>query len=80
MDNEEQHLERLEQAVLKWHEWQTANRPPLVELVGADLKGANLGSAGEISRLESTKPLGLLARVIGRVLRRAIMLYLTNTL
>jgi hypothetical protein len=68
MDDEE-HLERLQQAVLKWHQWQAANRPPL-----ADLSRASLGSVGEVSRPEHTsleKPLyGRLASVIGRVLRR----------
>jgi hypothetical protein len=68
MDDEE-HLERLQQAVLKWHEWQASNRPPL-----ADLSRANLGSVREVSRPGPTsleKPLyGRLARVIGRVLRR----------
>jgi hypothetical protein len=42
MDDEE-HLKRLQQAVLKWHEWQVANRPPL-----ADLSRANLGSVSEV--------------------------------
>jgi hypothetical protein len=71
MDDEE-HLERLQQAVLKWHQWQAANRPPV-----GDLSRASLGYAGEVSRpgpasdrfLE--KPLyGRLAHVIGKVLGR----------
>jgi hypothetical protein len=37
--DEEKHLKRLQHAVLKWHEWQTANYPPL-----ADLGRANPGS------------------------------------
>jgi hypothetical protein len=71
MDDEE-HLERLQQAVLKWHQWQAANRPP-----AADLSRASLGSVGEVSRPGSAsdrfleKPLyGRLARVIGKVLGR----------
>jgi hypothetical protein len=48
MDDEE-HLERLQQAVLKGYEWQAANYPPL-----ADLSRANLGSVGEISSTDST--------------------------
>jgi hypothetical protein len=71
MDDEE-HLERLQQAVLKWHQWQVANRPPV-----ADLSRASLGSVGEVSRPAPAsdrfleKPLyGRLVHVIGRVLER----------
>jgi hypothetical protein len=72
MDDEENLVERLQQAVLKWHQWQAANRPLV-----ADLSRANQGSVGEVSRpgpasdrfLE--KPLyGVLTGVIGWVLRR----------
>jgi hypothetical protein len=73
MDDEE-HLKQLQQAILKWHEWQAANYPPL-----SDLSRSNLGSVGEVSRSKPTsdrflgKPLyDLLTRVIGRVLRKRI--------
>jgi hypothetical protein len=65
--SDEEHLERLQQAVLKWHEWQAANRPPF----------ADLESVGEVSRSGPTsdrfpeKPHGLLARVIGTRRRSA---------
>jgi hypothetical protein len=49
--SDEEHLERLQQAVLKWHQWQAANRPPLADLrhnergfpTWGSVRGAKLG-------------------------------------
>jgi hypothetical protein len=68
MDDEE-HLKRLQQAVLKWQEWQAANYPPLADLGAVD----ELSRAGPTFNRSPEKPLhGLLARVVGRVLRRRV--------
>jgi hypothetical protein len=64
---DEEHLKGLQQAVLKWHEWQAANYPPL-----AALSRANLGHVNEVSAPGPIieQPLyGLLARIIGMVRR-----------